>query len=489
MMGSWWSANALPWRSQSTRRTRAQMLPLENKLATWDRMSENGEPLSVASALCWSEDSLGRMQVQRPGIISYCAAPHSCPPGPHLRPLEAEDLTSRLCNLPSTDVWTEQAPEVSRMPVPASWPHLPGPFLLLTLLLGLTGVLGEEELQVIQPEKSVLVAAGETATLHCTVTSLIPVGPTQWFRGAGPSRELIYNQKEGHFPRVTTVSDLTKRNNMDLSIRISNITPADAGTYYCVKFRKGSPDDVEFKSGAGTELSVRAKPSAPVVSGPAARATPQHTASFTCESHGFSPRDITLKWFKNGNQLSDFQTNVDPVGENVSYSIHSTAKVVLTREDVHSQVICEVAHVTLQGDPLRGTANLSETIRVPPTLEVTQQPVRAENQVNVTCQVRKFYPQRLQLTWLENGNVSRTETASTLTENKDGTYNWMSWLLVNVSAHRDDVKLTCQVEHDGQPAVSKSHDLKVSAHPKEQGSNTAPDSCICCMNFRKTCGV
>ncbi|XP_063558280.1 tyrosine-protein phosphatase non-receptor type substrate 1 isoform X2 [Gorilla gorilla gorilla] len=353
-----------------------------------------------------------------------------------------------------------------------------GPLLCLLLAASCawSGVAGEEELQVIQPEKSVLVAAGETATLRCTATSLIPVGPIQWFRGAGPSRELIYNQKEGHFPRVTTVSDLTKRNNMDFSIRIGNITPADAGTYYCVKFRKGSPDDVEFKSGAGTELSVRAKPSAPVVSGPAARATPQHTVSFTCESHGFSPRDITLKWFKNGNQLSDFQTNVDPVGESVSYSIHSTAKVVLTREDVHSQVICEVAHVTLHGDPLRGTANLSEAIRVPPTLEVTQQPLRAENQVNVTCQVRKFYPQSLQLTWLENGNVSRTETASTLTENKDGTYNWMSWLLVNVSAHRDDVKLTCQVEHDGQPAVSKSHDLKVSAHPKEQGSNTAAEN-------------
>ncbi|XP_063515581.1 signal-regulatory protein beta-1-like isoform X2 [Pongo pygmaeus] len=359
------------------------------------------------------------------------------------------------------------------MPIPASWTHLPCPFLLMNLLLGgLTGVLGEEELQVIQPEKSVSVAAGESATLHCTMTSLNPVGPTQWFRGAGPGRELIYHQKEGHFPRVTTISDLTKRNNMDFSIRISNITPEDAGTYYCVKFRKGSPD-MEFKSGAGTDLSVRAKPSAPVVSGPAARATPEHTVSFTCESRGFSPRDITLKWFKNGNQLSDFQTNVDPIGESVSYSIHSTAKVVLTREDVHSQVICEVAHITLQGDPLRGTANLSETIRVPPTLEVTQQPMRAENQVNVTCQVRKFYPQRLQLTWLENGNVCQTETASTLTENKDGTYNWMSWLLVNVSAHRDDVKLTCQVEHDGQPAVSKNYDLKISAHLKEQGSNTA----------------
>ncbi|XP_031512493.1 signal-regulatory protein beta-1 isoform X5 [Papio anubis] len=286
--------------------------------------------------------------------------------------MECDNLCSsskswrRVCDLPSTEVWTEQTPKVSRMPIPASWPHLPGPFLLMNLLLGgLPGVLGEEELQVIQPEKSVSVTAGESATLNCTVTSLIPVGPIQWFRGAGPGRELIYGQKEGHFPRVTIVSDPTKRNNLDFSIRISNIAPADAGTYYCVKFRKGSPD-VELKSGAGTELSVR----------------------------------------------------------------------------------------------------------VPPTLEVFQWPMRAENQANVTCQVRKFYPQRLLLTWLENGNVSQTETASTLTENKDGTYNWTSWLLVNTCAHRDGVVLTCQVEHDGQPAVSKSHTLEISAHQKEQCSDT-----------------
>nr|XP_039335746.1 signal-regulatory protein beta-1 isoform X1 [Saimiri boliviensis boliviensis] len=356
------------------------------------------------------------------------------------------------------------------MPNPASWPHPPGPLLLLTLLLGLTGVAGEENVQVMQPQKSVSVAAGETATLHCTVTSLVPVGPIQWFRGTGPGRELIYNQKEGHFPRVTTVADHTKGNSLDHSIRISNITPADAGTYYCVKFRKGSPN-TELKSGPGTELSVRAKPSAPVVSGPATRVTPEDTVSFTCESHGFSPRDVTLQWFKNGNELPALQTTVDPAGESVSYSIRSTAKVGLTRGDIRSQVICEVAHVTLQGDRLRGTANLSEAIRVPPTLEVTHQPMRAENQVNVTCQVKKFYPQSLQLTWLENGNVSRTETASTLIENKDGTYSWASWLLVNSSAHRDGVVLTCQVEHDGQPAVSRSLRLEASARRKEQGSD------------------
>ncbi|XP_058419040.1 signal-regulatory protein beta-1-like [Diceros bicornis minor] len=359
------------------------------------------------------------------------------------------------------------------MPIPASRPLPPPPCLLLTLLLGLTGVAGEE-LQVIQPEKSVSVAAGEVATLRCTMTSLLPVGPTQWFRGTGPGRELIYSFKGGHFPRVENVADTTKRNSTDYSIRISNITPADTGIYYCVKFQKGSPDDVEFKSGPGTQLTVSAKPSPPVVSGPTARVPPEQTVTFTCESYGFSPRNITLKWFKNGNELSASQTNVDPEGDGVSYSISSTAKVVLAPGDVRSQVICEVAHVTLQGDPpLRGTANLSETLRVPPTLEVSQHPT-AGNLETVTCQVNKFYPRHLKLTWLENGNVSRTEMASTLIENKDGTFNWMSWLLVNSSAHRQDVVLTCQVEHDGQPAVTKHHTLEASAHQKEQDTGGTP---------------
>ncbi|XP_006921733.1 signal-regulatory protein beta-1 [Pteropus alecto] len=359
------------------------------------------------------------------------------------------------------------------MSVPASWTH-PPPCLLLILLLGLTGEAAEKELQVIQPDKLVSVAAGETATLNCTLTSLYPVGPIQWFRGTAPGRELIYSFRGGHFPRITSAADTTKRNTTDYSIRISNITPADTGTYYCVKFRREDTVVMPFMSGPGTQLIVSAKPSPPVVSGPTMRAQPGQTVSFTCKSHGFSPRNIILKWFKDGNELPASQTTVDPEGDSASYSLSSTAKVSLVPGDVRSQVICQVDHVTLQGGPpLRGTANLSETIRVPPTVDVTQHPL-SENQVNITCQAKKFYPQRLQLTWLENGNVSRTETASAPTENKDGTFNRMSWLLVNLSAHRENVMLTCQVEHDGQPAVTKNHTVEVSAHQKNQSTNGPP---------------
>ncbi|XP_058989703.1 signal-regulatory protein beta-1-like isoform X7 [Mustela lutreola] len=246
---------------------------------------------------------------------------------------------------------------------PASGP-CPPPHLLLALLWGLTGVAGEAGLQVIQPDKSVSVAAGQTATLRCTVTFLLPIGPTQWFRGTGPGRKLIFSFKGGHFPRVAKVSDSTRRNNTDFSIRISNITPADTGTYYCVKFQKGIPDDVEFKSGPGTQVTVSAKPSPPMVSGPTARASPEQTVNFACKSHGFFPRNITLRWFRNGNELAASQTSVDPEGDRTSYSISSTTRLVLAPGDVHSQVICEVTHVTLQGGPpLRGTANLSEVLR------------------------------------------------------------------------------------------------------------------------------
>ncbi|CAK6447509.1 unnamed protein product, partial [Pipistrellus nathusii] len=143
------------------------------------------------------------------------------------------------------------------MPFPASWPF-PPPCLLLTLLLGLPGGAGEEELLMIQPQKSVCIAPGETATLSCTVTSLRPVGPIMWFRGTGPGREFIYDFREAQFPRITSVADTTRRNNMDFSIRISNTIPADTGTYYCVKFRKEAGGDKEVKSGAGTQLSVSA---------------------------------------------------------------------------------------------------------------------------------------------------------------------------------------------------------------------------------------
>ncbi|KAF0879346.1 SHPS1 phosphatase, partial [Crocuta crocuta] len=332
------------------------------------------------------------------------------------------------------------------------------------------GVAGEAELQVIQPERSVSVAAGEAATLRCTLTSLLPIGKVEWFRGTGPDRELIFSFKGGDHPppRVINVADTTRRNNTDFSIRISNITPADTGTYYCVKFQKGTPD-VEFKSGPGTQVTVSGESGKRQESSPDPDCTPETLPSFVrCEPGQVNY--LTTPGYVHGRR------------GNLGFLLHPTKAAPCAAGAVRgaSQWVGASEMPMPVPAPRKMSLNglLLCAVSVPPTVEVAQQQPATGDQVKVTCQVKKFYPQRLQLTWLENGNVSRTETASSalnLIENKDGTFNWTSWLLVNISAHTENVVLTCQVQHDGQPAVTKNHTLVVSAQQKDQETLTTQD--------------
>nr|XP_048675726.1 signal-regulatory protein beta-1-like isoform X2 [Caretta caretta] len=138
---------------------------------------------------------------------------------------------------------------------------------LLSLLLGVSsmdksGAGGAEEFRLLQPQDAVRVSAGEILTLTCSVTGLGPAGPVKWFKGSGGGRQLVYAER-GSFPRVTRAAN---GSNTDFTIRISDTRPADAGTYRCVKFKKvsgageedkkGSAADEEFRSGAGTAVTV-----------------------------------------------------------------------------------------------------------------------------------------------------------------------------------------------------------------------------------------
>uniref|UniRef100_A0A8C3FAV5 Ig-like domain-containing protein n=1 Tax=Chrysemys picta bellii TaxID=8478 RepID=A0A8C3FAV5_CHRPI len=119
------------------------------------------------------------------------------------------------------------------------------------LHLGLYGA-GAEEFQLLQPQGAVSVSAGETLTLICSVSGVVPAGPVKWFKGSGSGRQLVYAQV-GSFPRVTRA---VSGSDTDFTIHINDTRPEDAGIYRCVKFRKGSGADEEFRSGAGTVVSV-----------------------------------------------------------------------------------------------------------------------------------------------------------------------------------------------------------------------------------------
>ncbi|NXI63092.1 SIRBL protein, partial [Anseranas semipalmata] len=319
-----------------------------------------------------------------------------------------------------------------------------------------------------QPQKEISVTAGETLTLNCTVSGTGPLGPVKWLKGWGSGSEIIYDQR-GSSPRVTRAVD---KSNTDFTILISDVRREDAGTYYCVKFRKAEVNDKLFQHGNGTVVSVQARPSNPVVSGPSRRAGPGQSVPFTCRAGGFFPRDIDVKWLKDRAPVEAQQTSVTPGPSNSSYNMSSTVMVTLRKDDVRSELTCEVRHATLTA-PLTETYQLGRALRVPPNMDVVAElpgPVEVNKMVNFTCHVQEFYPEDVTVTWLENGTEMNAGSTPQLTETAQGLFKLRSTVAVEAVEEKNGSTFTCRVVHDGQDPISRMAMLRVAA-PAQQGSS------------------
>ncbi|NWT86058.1 SHPS1 phosphatase, partial [Lanius ludovicianus] len=288
-----------------------------------------------------------------------------------------------------------------------------------------------------QPQDKVSVAVGEMLTLRCTTSGIAAPGPVRWLKGLGGGNKTIYDQREP-LPRVTRA---VAESNTDFTINIRNVQPEDMGTYYCVKFVRKITGVEVFQRGNGTEVSVQAKPSPPLVSGPEQRAMPGQSVPFTCTTGGFFPKEIGVKWYKNKDPMMAQLPQVTewPVK---SYNVSSTVMVTLQRDDVRSQLICEVQHSTLPA-PLRKT-------------------------VTFTCHMKEFYPANMSVSWLENGIEIKVENVSRPSELPRGMFELRSQVEVQAMEEKNGSMVTCVVVHDAQPPANYSAILSIS-NPSQGG--------------------
>ncbi|XP_075295142.1 tyrosine-protein phosphatase non-receptor type substrate 1-like isoform X2 [Opisthocomus hoazin] len=324
------------------------------------------------------------------------------------------------------------------------------------------GAQAGQDFKVQQPQDTVSVTAGQTLNLTCIVSERGPPGPVKWLKGWGSGNETVYEQKSS-FPRVTRA---VFESNTDFSIHLRDVQPEDAGTYYCVKFSKSlTGADEVFRRGKGTEVSVHAKPTPPVVSGPGRRAGPGTSVSFTCTAGGFFPKDIGVKWFKDEALISAQPPQVTPGQTESSYDMSSTVTVTLQESDVRSRLACEVQHPTLTA-PLRGGYQLSKALRVSPSVRVVAEPsspVVLNKTVNFTCHVTGFYPGDVAVTWLENGTELKVESIPRPVETPRGLFELRSLVEVQATEEKAGAVFTCRVVHDGQDPISGTAVLRVTA--------------------------
>ncbi|XP_070796345.1 tyrosine-protein phosphatase non-receptor type substrate 1-like [Pituophis catenifer annectens] len=345
--------------------------------------------------------------------------------------------------------------------------------LLAPLLLSSCAVVTGQNVEVTQLLETVSVKAGEDLTLRCTLTGGNIPGGVRWYKGLDRNQTPIYSDKQGSLNRGVRV---IPGSNTDFSINIQNVRPEDAGTYYCVKFRAGNPER-ELASGKGTLVSVIAMPSQPVVLGPTRRITAGSQASFSCSTEGFSPREITVSWLKNGKKISDGQTNIlnSDEKQSISYRAENMVEILLERGDVKSQLTCQIQHRSLEGrGPLRQTFALGDVLRVPPKvrLEINPpSPVQLNASVTVTCNAESFYPEDAKVELFSKDAQARKGKLGVKTSNPDGTFSLKSNLEMMANEDKNSSMFLCQVQHDSQPLVNETATLLI----RMQFDNRSPD--------------
>nr|XP_014350917.1 PREDICTED: tyrosine-protein phosphatase non-receptor type substrate 1-like [Latimeria chalumnae] len=217
-------------------------------------------------------------------------------------------------------------------------------FLIVGLKsLGTRGGDGYPNFRITQPAQ-ISATAGGSVILTCTLSGDGPNGKVKWYKGSGGEERLFYTHSPGKGEQPDSRASFVKDSDRDKSIQITDLTRNDSGTYYCVKF-KG--DNEELQRGAGTHLYLKASPSPPSILGPLSSVEVDQRVVLICTSEGFSPKDISVSWFKDGAVFSASHTSITPIEEFLSYHLYSIISVTTVKHENASVYACEINHETL----------------------------------------------------------------------------------------------------------------------------------------------
>ncbi|XP_069745248.1 cell adhesion molecule 2b isoform X7 [Narcine bancroftii] len=160
----------------------------------------------------------------------------------------------------------------------------------------------------------------------------------QW---SNPAQQTLYfdDKKALRDNRI----ELVRSSWHELSINISDITLSDEGQYTCSLFTMPVKTAKAF-------LMVLGVPRTPVITGFKDPVNEGDSMELTCTSAGSKPA-AHIRWFKGDKEIHDVPSTKEPDSKGKTFTVHSTLRLLVDRNDDGVTVSCSVDHESLRLSP------------------------------------------------------------------------------------------------------------------------------------------
>ncbi|KAM4632470.1 uncharacterized protein O3C94_018988 [Discoglossus pictus] len=319
-------------------------------------------------------------------------------------------------------------------------------------------------------------------TLQCQIFKFFPDALTvTWYRRKKRSQEMI-QVSDGERYQIPAIRSQKQPDNTYTCTACLGITPSlssDQGAEFIC--RVGHPSltgPIERSSG---ELQVTAVPQ---ISG---SIDPSRCDSgdviFTLRLQRFYPKDIKITWTNSRGEQKDAKTLLESTSD-LFYSVQSQCKIPADYfRDPTSRVRVTWHHISMDNTEYR-EMSATDLPWQPKVGEVSIPKLVDNKQVTLECDISKFFPNILSVTWFkkEKGNRDMIQASNVerckikvirSQKQRDNTYTCTACLGITPSLSSDQgAEFICRVGHPSlkEPIERSSGELQITAVPQISGS-------------------
>ncbi|XP_035254766.1 H-2 class I histocompatibility antigen, Q8 alpha chain-like, partial [Anguilla anguilla] len=253
----------------------------------------------------------------------------------------------------------------------------------------------------------------------------------------------------GFYPRDLMVTWQRNGEHLDVDVELGETVPNEDGTFQTTSNLTVKPEDWKSQNYTCTvqhkslkqdiilpvkEENIKIAPEVSLLQ------KDPSSPGVTCHVTGFYPRDITITWQRNGEDL-DVGVELEETVSNENRTFQTTSNLTVKPEDWKSQnYTCTVQHKSLKQDIVLPVKE--ENIKIAPEVSLLQ---KDSSSPGVTCHVTGFYPRDIMVTWQRNGEDLDVEPGE-MVRNGDGTFQTTSSLTVKPEDWKSQ-NYTCTVQH------------------------------------------